>query len=204
MFKNFIRFSILSIVLIETYTAGNAQVSVGIENSRLVFGEYTFKDHFSAKVNVSVYSEKLGFQYARATLGYHNSLEKIAFSGQLHFGSAFNRSYYNTGLGLNVNTILAKRLILDGTINPWYDSGYGYKTCFQAIAGCKITNEINIKAGYTTIPEYRMSEKRIIAGLDFHVKKLCVYPRLSIGTKSYDGGKNVRVLVDFAYMFNVP
>ena len=87
-------------------------------------------------------------------------------------------------------------------MNPHYDSGYGYKTCYNAGLGVVITSDINIFGRYTTIPEYRMSEKRAHIGLDFHVKNLNVIPVLSIGTTATESGsKNLRVLMSFNYRF---
>ena len=178
-----------------------SKFSVGIENNRLVFGEYTYKKHFTARLNVSVYSEKLGYQYVRAALGYKTSFKMLAVSGKLFYGSAFNGSYYNLGARIDANATFFKRLLVDATLTPWYDSGFKYKTCWEAKIGCKITRHINIKAGYTTIPEYRMSEDRIIAGFDFHTQHIYVLPYISIGAKSSDGGKNIRVLMGFGYNF---
>lgn len=178
-----------------------SQFSVGIENNRLIYGEYTYKNHLTGRLHVSVYSEKLGFQYVRATLGYKTSIKMIGISGNLFYGSAFNGSYYNIGARINADATFFKKLLVDATLAPWYDSGFKYTTCWEAKIGCKITRHIDIKAGYTTIPEYRMSEKRILAGFDFHTPNLHVRPYLSIGTQSTDGGKNIRVILGFGYNF---
>lgn len=182
-------------------TSRTSQFSVGIENNRLVFGEYTYKNHFTGRLHVSVYSEKLGFQYVRATLGYKTTLKILDLSGNMFYGSAFNGSYYNCGARIDANATFFKRLLIDAALVPWYDSGYKYTTCWEAKIGCKITRHIDIKVGYTTIPEYRMSENRILAGFNFHISYLYVRPYLSIGTQSADGGKNIRVLLGFGYNF---
>lgn len=178
-----------------------SEFSVGIENNRLVFGEYTYKNHFTGRLHISVYSEKFGFQYVRATLGYKTTIKLLDISGNLFYGSAFNGSYYNCGARIDANANFFKRLLVDATFAPWYDSGFKYTTCWEAKIGCKITRHIDIKVGYTTIPEYRMSENRILAGFDFHTSYLYVRPYLSIGTQSVDGGKNIRVLLGFGYNF---
>lgn len=46
--------------------------------------------------------------------------------------------------------------------------------------GVGIKKNIDVHAGYTTIPEYRMSEKRLHAGFDFHVGSLSEAPAASI------------------------
>lgn len=178
-----------------------SRFDIGIENTRLIFGQYTYKDHYTARINVSAYSEKPGYQYVRASFGYKRSLSAVNLEGKAFFGSAFNGSYYNTGAIVSADTRLAGRLLLDAVLAPWYDSGFGYTTCWEAKIGCVITNHIDIKAGYTTLPEYRMDEKRVLFGFDFHVSQLYVEPYLSIGTKASDGGKNIRVVFGFGYRF---
>lgn len=181
--------------------AASAQVSVGIENTRLVYGKYTYKDHYSAKLNVSVYSEKIQFQYLRGTLGYDTQVKNCHLGAEVFFGSSLNRFYYNAALNLSADFLLFNRLLLEADVAPWYDSGYGYKTCYQAMAGCRITDHIDVKVGYSTLPEYRMAEGRIRAGFDFHVSRLYVAPYVSIGPRAEDGGKNVRVVFGFGYQF---
>lgn len=178
-----------------------SQFEVGIENTRLVFGKYTYNNHITAKLNVSLYSEKISLQYIRGTVGYKTGFNFVNLSGEYFFGSAFNGNYFNTGAVIKADAMFVKRLLIDAQLAPWYDSGYGYNTCFEAKLGCKITNHITIKAGYTTIPQYRMSERRILGGFDFSTPHLYVSPYLSIGTGEKSGGKNIRVLFDFGYKF---
>lgn len=178
-----------------------SQISVGVKNNRYVYGEYLLKNHYEAGIEVSVFSEKLGFQYARGRVGYTNSFGNFSADGKAYYGSAFNRSFYDAGASAHAKFTVKERVFVGATLNPHYDSGYGYTTCYEAGLGVNITPEIDIFANYTTIPEYRMSEKRIHLGLDFKVDNLRVSPILSAGTSASDGGKNVRVLVNFNYKF---
>lgn len=178
-----------------------SQFAIGIDNTRLIYGKYTYKQHLSAKLNVSAYSEKISFQYMRGTIGYKTSIKCFNIEGSYFFGSTLNRFYYNTGANFAGDIILAKRLLIDATLSLWYDSGFGYKTCWQGRIGCRITDHINIRLGYTTIPEYRMSENRLVGGFDFYVSNLYVSPYITVGTKASDGGKNLRVCFGFGYQF---
>lgn len=200
---NIILFLILSLVSV-SLSAKEIKVSkfaAGIENTRLLFGQYTYKNHYTAKLNCSVYSEKFGYQYMRGTIGYQTKIKFLNLTGDFFFGSAFNRTYYNTGANIIAEAVLFKRLLIDANLTPWYDSGFGYKTCWQAKLGCKITPNINVKIGYSTIPEYRMSENRILGGFDFEVSHLSVSPYISIGNDSSSGGRNIRLLFSFRYDF---
>lgn len=190
------------LTLLTTTVSAFSQVNIGLHNTRYAFLGYKFKDHYSAAVHVSVFSEKLGFQYAMGSFSYNNTIRHLSYEGKAYFGSAFNRSYYNGGAAANLSYDIITRLSVRATLNPHYDSGYGYKTCYKAGIGVMITPDIDIFGNYTTIPEYRMSEKRIHVGADFHVKNLNVTPVLSIGTTAAgSGSKNIRVLMSFAYSF---
>lgn len=185
----------------QDYEYRKNQFAAGIENTRLVYGKYIYNNHITAKLDVSVYSEKLGFQYARGTVGYQTKIKFLELNGEYFFGSAFNGNYFNTGARLEVGATLIKRLLLDVKLVPWYDSGFGYTTCFEALAGCRITRHIDVKVGYTTVPEYRMSEKRFIGGFDFRVSRLSVSPYITMGRNADTGGNNIRVLFGFEYLF---
>lgn len=209
--KKAIKLLIWVIFLFSTHYNGIAQeisqavpvskFAVGIDNTRLIYGKFTYKNQLSVKLNVSAYSEKISFQYVRGTVGYKIPIKCFNIEGSYFFGSTLNGFYYNTGAKVKGDIILAKRLLIDATLSPWYDSGYGYTTCWEGRIGCKITEHINIRVGYTTIPEYRMSENRLIGGFDFHVSNLYVSPYITAGIKSSDGGKNIRVGFGFGYQF---
>ena len=187
----------------ENHPSGHptSHFAVGIDNTRLIYGKYSYKDHLSAKLNISVYSEKISFQYIRATVGYRTSIKRLNLEAAYFWGNAFNASYYNTGAFITADIVLIRRLLLDATLAPWYDSNFGYTTCWEGKIGCKITDHINLKLGFTSIPEYRMSENRGIACVDFHVSKLYVTPYLTAGLKASDGGKNIRIGFRFGYQF---
>lgn len=177
------------------------QFGVGIRDNRFVYGDFTFCKNYEVKLEQSVFSEKIGFQYLRAYIGYKNSYKALSYKADAYFGSTYNRSYYSAGANLSARYTLFNRVIVDARLNPHYDSGAGYNTCFYAGAGVIITRHIDLLAGYSTIPEYRLSEKRIRAGFDFHVSNLSVSPMLSIDVDGASKGKTLRALVSFRYQF---
>lgn len=193
--------TLLSAIFMLASMAASAQFGVGLRDNRFIYGDFTFLNHYEVKLEHSVFAEKIGYQYLRAYAGYKGSLRHLDYKGQLYFGSAYNRSYYSGGALISARCTLFSRLIIDGRLNPHYDSAYGYKTCFYAGAGAVITRNIDILAGYTTIPEYRMSENRTHLGFDFHVGKLSVCPTLSVATSGASKAKTLRVLAAFSYGF---
>lgn len=178
-----------------------AQFAVGIRDNRFVYGEYTYKGHYQARIEESVFSEKMGYQYLRGYLGYLGNNYGIKYSVEGYFGSAYNRSYYSGGARAEVGYTFFNRLLTDVKLNPHYDSGFGYKTCFETEAGVVITRNIDVLISYTTIPEYRMSENRVHLGFDFHIKGLSVKPQLSLATDGASKAKNLRMLLGFKYSF---
>lgn len=175
------------------------QFGVGIRDNRFIYGDFTFCKNYEVKLEHSVFSEKIGYQYLRAYAGYKGSWKTLDYKALAYFGAVYNGSYHSGGGMAQLRYRLIDRIVIDAVLNPHYDSGYGYKTCFSAGGGVIITRNIDILAAYTTIPEYRMSEKRVHVGFDFHVKGLSVTPALSVAA---DGdSKTIRALMGFRYQF---
>lgn len=186
-------------------TSASAQFGAGMRDNRFIYGDFTFLNHYEVKLEHSIFAEKLGYQYLRAYAGYkgdvgHRSF-KLEYKAQAYFGAAYNRSYYSGGALIQARCTLFRRLIIDGRLNPHYDSGNRYETCFYAGAGAVITRHIDILAGYTTIPEYRISERRVHLGFDVHVGQLSVNPALSVAADGASRAKTLRVLAAFRYQF---
>ena len=81
---------------------------------------------------------------------------------------------------------------------------YNIKQLIGIAKEAKLRNSAPIKYHIEVGAKYwesMMAENRIIAGFDFHASKLYVAPYLSIGTRSNQGGKNIRILMGFGYEF---
>ncbi|MDE5848626.1 MAG: hypothetical protein K2H38_00600 [Muribaculaceae bacterium] len=178
-----------------------AQISIGIRSNRFVNISYLYKDHYFARLEQSVFSEKPGLQYMRGYAGYETHISAFDLKGTAYFGSTFNRLYYSTGASVEARIRPIPFLIVDGRFNPHYDSGFGYTSCYYGGLGACITKHIDILVGYTNIPEYRMPEKRLNMGFDFHIKNLVVRPKFSLNLSSDSGPKSLRPIIDFEYTF---
>ncbi len=191
------------LVLILTITISiiaNAQVSVGMRDNRFVYGAYTYRSHYVVALEESVFSEGLGYQYLRGYAGYKGELKTLEYNATGYFGSTYNRSYCNAGPSARAKWTFRNVLILEGLLNPHYDSGDGYTTCWYAGAGARITRHIDILAGYGNQPEYRLPEYRLKAGFKFNVGALSVSPKVSIMVKK-NSERSIRPLIDFNYNF---
>lgn len=192
---------LITILLLTISIVACAQISVGFRDNRFAYGAYTYKDHYMAALEQSVFSEKLGYQYLRGYVGYKGESKIFEYSAFGYFGSTYNRSYWSSGLTANVKCLLKNVVILEGKLNPHYDSGDGYSTCWYAGAGAHITKHIDLLAGYGNIPEYRLPDYRLKVGFKFQVGALSVSPRLSMKISSGHRERSIRPLVDFNYNF---
>lgn len=196
--KRYFSLLIMMLCLYSSY----AQFSVGMRDNRYAFGQYLLNSHYSFKIEQSIFSEKIGFQTLRAYAGYQSELHDVLdYMAEAYFGSAYNRSYNVTGAIISAKYAFVKRLGIKASLNPHYDSTLGYSTCFLAGAFVGLSKDIDITAAYTTIPEYRVSERRVQLGFDFHVSHLIVSPRLSIAAGGNQKAKNLRSLISFSYQF---
>ncbi len=192
---------IMALLAALTSVCAYAQFSVGMRDNRFVYADYTLLNHYVVKVEQSLFSEKIAYQYARIYVGYKRSWKMLDYGAYAYFGSAYNGSYRSTGAMIMARGSFFSRIMIEGKLNPHYDSGFGYKTCFYVGAGISITRDIDVRAGYTTVPEYRMSEKRVRMGLGFHAAGLTVEPAVSVATSGASKAKSLRVLMNFNYRF---
>lgn len=176
-----------------------AQIGLGLRDSRYVNINYRYRDCWTAKLEQSVYSEKMGYQYFRIYAGYERTLGIFTVKAEPYFGMTYNNSYSNEGIAIGGSANPLKWLAADAAIIPHHDSGMGYTTCYNAGIDFRCTSQISVTAALTNRPEYREAERRVRGGLRFAVENLWVHPELSIPTEGY--AKNVRVLVSMGYHF---
>ncbi|MCM1033243.1 MAG: porin family protein [Odoribacter sp.] len=175
--------------------------SAGIRDSRYIYGQYDFSNGLDIRVEHSVYSEKIGFQRIGASVGYHRELG-AGFSGDAEISGAttWNRNYQvvwaNVGVDYNY-----RRIGISAAIRPIYDTGLHYTTTWRVGALVRLNSHIDVRAAYTTIPEFRMSEKRVRGGFGFNVGKLSVVPEVSVSVDHNTVFKNLRVLMSMQYKF---
>lgn len=179
----------------------NAQFAVGIEDSRYVYGSYRLKNGIDFKLEHSLYSEKMGFQRLGLHVGYEKSFPHgFMLETDVWGATTWNRNYQVVSCEVTLNYFI-HGFGAKATINPHYDSGLKYNTCWCIGVSQKIINPIAITLQYTTIPVYRMSEKRIDGGFEFKVKNLTVSPKLSVSAQKETRFKNMRVLMSMNYEF---
>jgi len=192
---------IVTLVIALTATVANARFSAGIRDSHYIYGTYSPVKNLSVKLEHSLYSEKPGFQRIGVGVDYGFTFGPgFSWRAGVMGATTWNRNY-QVVTGFVTLTYAYSRLGLDATVEPHYDSGIDYKTCWQAGASLRIIDPVSIMVHYTTIPEYRMSEKRLRGGFEFHVTRLTVSPELSFSLDKGTCFKNMRVLMSMNYDF---
>lgn len=178
-----------------------AQISAGIQESSYIYGKYSFSNKVNIKLEHSLYSEKFGFQRVGIGVGYSKSLP-VGFNFDIDLMGA---TTWNGNYQVVFSDILLgytyKRIGCDVTIQPRYDSELGYETCWKTGISFKIIDPISFTVNYTTIPLYRMSEKRVTGGFEFRVLNLRVAPQVSVSVEKPTVLKNMRVLMSMNYGF---
>ena len=178
-----------------------AQLSIGFRDNRYIYGEYEIKDRFSVKLEHSVYSEKIECQYLRGYFGYGGSIgTQFDYELAPYFGTVYNGKYYSGGVMVGVNYCMLKWLKISAMLNPHYDSGYKYTTCYMSGLSINVWKELFLVGKISNIPEYRLAEDRLYLGLSVDMGRLSVSPMLSIPIDEKTI-KSARVLTSFQYTF---
>lgn len=174
------------------------RVELGLRDTRFIYATWNINHHFNIGLEHSVYSEKFKLQHIRIAAAYRTSIKDFSIECKPYFGTVYNGDYYDLGAQITAGYRIAGRLTLEATVNPHYDSGYEYKTCWRAGATCRIWRELSAVAQYSTVPEYRQSEKRVRVGLRFDTERLWIMPLLSISVASGQS-KSPRVAVSMGW-----
>lgn len=175
--------------------------AVGLRDTHHVYGTYTPVRNLDILLEHSLYVEKPGFQRVGVGVRYGMPFAKGFRWNVSAFGATTWNGNYQVVSGRAGLAYDFKRLGLVAAVNPYYDSGLGYTTAWMAGASLRIIDSIRIKAAYTTIPEYRVSERRMRGGLEFSSGRLSVSPELSVGLKRGTYLMNLRVLMSMNYHF---
>lgn len=60
---------LITLVFLSSALAAFCQFGVGVRDSRFIYGDFTFRRHWTVKLEESVFPEKIGLQYLRAYAG---------------------------------------------------------------------------------------------------------------------------------------
>ena len=201
-----LRFTLLALctflsvgVWAQTDTCSTRSIYVGLRNNKYVFAGYQ-GGSWSVGLENTLWTRNPNEQYLRLNGRYNlnTKLWDIQLSAHAFAGANYAGRYYDGGLQVGLDKAVGWFSFGAG-IMPFYDSSFGYNTCYTVHAACRVIQEASIVVNLTNIPEYRMVEHRIVPGVLFKARKLWVRPELSIPLN--DNIQFTRVLVSFRYDF---
>lgn len=179
------------------------EFGAGVRDSYYISAQASYAGHAMLKAEHSVYSYDARYQYWRLYAGGMASVPYADFEGSAFYGRTWCGSYWNSGALLTARVNPPGPVSVFATLNPLYDSGLGYHTCFSAGAAVRVFKPVSLRVSYTTLPEFRESEKRVRAGVEVKAGGLSVVPELSIPTNRTNRSRRLRLLISFSYTFSV-
>lgn len=181
--------------------AGKWELGAGVRDSYHIFFRTAYNGHAFVAAEHSIYSYDAKYQYWRLYAGGMASVPYAAFEGCAFYGRTWCGNYWSAGALLTARVLPPGPVKVFATLNPLYDSGLKYHTCFAAGASVRIFKPVSLLASYTTIPEFRESEKRVRAGVEVRVGGLAVTPELSIPVNPVNRSRKLRLLMSFSFTF---
>lgn len=194
-----LKFVLSIVVALICSSSLNSQVSVGYRNMRHIYVDYSFNKSFAVEAEHSLYAEKFGFQRIRIYGIYNRDFNRFRLRAVPYFGTIWNGKYQDFGAIVGGSYTFG-RVTPVASVNPNYDTQLHFKFNYSGLLYVRIIDAMNLFGEFTTIPEYRISEKRVRLGGDFHVWKLSARPTVSLPVDK-GGTKSVRVYCDFRYTF---
>lgn len=176
-------------------------MDISLRDTRFFGVGYTLKNHWLFKVEQSINSADQYGQSIRFYVGFKNCFKDLAVATIPYAGTAWDGNYKNVGAKLMASYNMLQHAIVEAEYNPHWDSMYGFNHCYKVGLEIPVTSEFSLVTRYQTIPEYRLSVKRLRAGMKFRVRNLTVNPEISVSPNKKL--KPIRVMVDFTYTFDI-
>lgn len=175
--------------------------SLGLRDSQFAQLGIEYREKWNATVEHSLFNINPGNQKIRLMAGYSQSWQRVRLDITPYVSTLWNRGYWDCGAMLAGKACLNSILSFKAILNPHYDSGIGYATCFTVGTEINVYKAVGLTAQYSTIPDYRLSENRVRVGLFLRQRDLWVQPEISIpvGVESH----NPRILCSFGYRFDL-
>lgn len=178
---------------------GQAQVFVGLRDTRYVYAGYSFSGHWRISAEHSLFSEHIGFQKIRLYGSFAHQWKYIECEIKPYISTLWNGHYQDFGALITGRVYPFKIWCVDATINPHGDTENGYTSCYRVGTSVAVSKEMALLLHYQNIPEYRMPEKRFRIGARFAAGKLNV--TLEISVPATKDAKNIRVMCGMEYLF---
>ncbi len=174
-----------------------SQIKICLRDTYYAQVGYITKTNYEIGIEHSLYSEHMRLQKIRLLVGYHYLKNNTSLSAVPYFSTLWNGYYQDCGAYLTGNVCLLKHLYASAIVNPHYDTGIKYMTNYSLGLRVGSYYGLSIVGEYTTIPQYRVSEKLINIGVEVKIGTLWVRPELSLPMSG--DRKTGRVICSFGY-----
>ena len=178
-------------------------LNVGIAKTRYVYVGTTINNHYSIFISESLYSESFKNQQIEVTGLYQGSFRNFSYSGGVSIATSWCGSYQRYSATAALGYRPFDRLMAEVKLHPEYDTGYRYHTDWSASIKFKACKPLQVNLDYTTIPDYRKSEKRMHIGTTFTSGALSASFAISIPLEGDQKFRTWRILTGFNYCFNL-
>ena len=191
--------SILLLILSFLSSSALCQVSIGIRDTQYAQLGYRFNNTCSIGIEHSLYSDHIDYQKIRLLFGYSFSKDYFKVRVSPYVSTLWGGEYHDYGCYVINELWLLELLGLDFTVNTHYDSQLGFMFCTYAGFAWQICKDFSLLLHYSSIPEFRMKEYRLRAGIKLAMGELWVKPEISLPLTGQI--KSCRVLCSFGYCF---
>lgn len=193
-------FLLTAIALCGYAQKNKGDIFLGLKENRYGILNYRL-NNWQIGLKQSIFTENVKFQYIQLNFNYDYTYnEHLRFSSMVGGGITYSNSFHDFDFNL-LGEYNIRPVSISAEVQPHYDSEFDYSTNYGFTGKCRITSEVSLKLKYTNIPEFRVSERRIKAGIIFESKNLYVEPEISIPTG--DHPRFVRVLCSFTYHIKI-
>lgn len=174
---------------------------LGVRNSRYVTAGYELPSgHVGLEIEHGVQAVNIRRQQIGASLFWRVAWldGRIAGNATAFCSTTWSGSYSMTGARLRASYTPYWRISAEASFNPYYDTEYRWVTAWSAGLRAAVTRQIGVFCTYTTVPDYRLSERRLHAGVSCAVSNLSATAALSVPLS--DGpAQSLRLLCSFSY-----
>lgn len=177
--------------------------SIGVEKNFSAFLEYGWTKGFHVAFKHTVIADKLEYQSFRFEGGYVWRPKFVDVDFCPFAATDWKASFVNVGMKIILkNSIFSDKVRVGVQYIPVFDNETKFLNGWSVGVEGQVHKNISIFAEYGNYPDFRVSYKRLYAGLSFCVKNLQVRPMFEM--PFYDSGlhpSHGKVVVNVCYMF---
>lgn len=182
-------------------SGGGGTLLLGVRNSRYVMAGYELPaGHCGLELEHGLQAVNIKRQQVRASLFWHDAWlgGRMAARASAFCSTTWSGTYSMTGVHLSAAYSPLWRVTAELSVNPYYDTEYRWITAWSAGLRGALTRQAALFCTYTTVPDYRLSERRIHAGAAITVGNLSAEAAVSVPL-SHTPAQSLRLLCSFRY-----